>query len=198
MQSNDKTRDKILDVAAILFSERGYAGTAIDQVIKTCGIGKDTFYRRFASKLDLFEAMAVREREIVELRFQEVIKHSSGTTFEQLESSFRWLLEINLEPQLIAYKRIAFTEASVFGKSAQDAPSAITDYLVELMEKLIAQGNIQENDPNDLVMYIINSLILSPMMMAMLGSQQPLSSDWQKLYFDRTWERIFHGLKYIK
>jgi len=193
---DDSTRDKILDIAARLFAERGYAGTSLEQVIKQCRIGKDTFYRRFDSKLALFEAMAVREREVVELRFQEFIESNAGNTLDRLESSLRWLLDVNLEPQLISYKRIAFTEASIIGKAAQEASSAITDHLVELMEELISKNSIRENNPHEVVMYVINTLVLAPMMMTMLGNEQPLTPEWRQDYFDRTWLRIFQGISF--
>lgn len=190
----DKVGDKILEVAAVLFAERGYAGTSVEKVITRCGIGKDTFYRRFNSKLALFEAMVLRERENVELRFAEFIQHDQGSRLDQLAAVLRWLLDINLEPRLIAFKRIAFTEASVVGKAAQDASSPITDHLVELVTALQSENVIRENAPHETAMFLINTVVLSPMMAAMLGDESVENPKWREDYFERTWPHILWGV----
>lgn len=41
---------RILAVAAELFAAQGYAATSMEQVAEICKAGKDTLYRRYASK----------------------------------------------------------------------------------------------------------------------------------------------------
>jgi AcrR family transcriptional regulator len=52
--------EEILDVAAALFAERGFAGADIQQLADQLGIGKGTIYRYFPSKQDLFLAAVDR------------------------------------------------------------------------------------------------------------------------------------------
>ncbi len=56
----DRRSDKILDVAATLFAERGYAGADTQELADRVGVGKGTLYRYFPSKRDLFLAAADR------------------------------------------------------------------------------------------------------------------------------------------
>jgi AcrR family transcriptional regulator len=49
----DATRQRILDVAAAHFMERGFAGTSLNDVIKESGLTKGGFYFHFASKAEL-------------------------------------------------------------------------------------------------------------------------------------------------
>ncbi|MGX9419420.1 TetR/AcrR family transcriptional regulator [Vibrio sp. WJH972] len=193
---NDKIWDKILDSASGFFAERGYAATSIEQIIAQCGIGKDTFYRRFNSKLALFEAVTMRERHMVEMRFDEFIKEDEGSSFDKLERFLRWLLDINLEPNLIAYKRIAFTEASIIGKAVQEAPNSLTDYLIELVKELQSENVIREIDPHEVAMYCINTLVLPPVMSAMLGDEIVKLATWRDDYFHRTWPNILWGVSH--
>lgn len=51
---------EILDVAATLFAERGYAGADTQELADRVGVGKGTLYRYFPSKRDLFLAAADR------------------------------------------------------------------------------------------------------------------------------------------
>jgi AcrR family transcriptional regulator len=53
--------EALLDAARRLFSERGYAGTSIDQVAATLGWSKHTIYNRHAGKLPLLEAVVDRD-----------------------------------------------------------------------------------------------------------------------------------------
>ena len=53
-------RDQLLDVAAQLFSEKGYAGATTAQIAKEAGITEPIIYRHFKSKRDLFVALIER------------------------------------------------------------------------------------------------------------------------------------------
>lgn len=53
----------LLDTARVLFSEKGYAGTTIDEVAAVLRSSKHTIYRRYANKLVLLEAVVDRDVE---------------------------------------------------------------------------------------------------------------------------------------
>ncbi len=56
----EQRREEILDVAARLFAEHGYADTDTQLVVDELGVGKGTLYRYFPSKRDLFLAAVDR------------------------------------------------------------------------------------------------------------------------------------------
>ena len=66
----EKTRAKILVAAARLFSERGYSGTALSDVMAACGLTKGGFYAHFASKEDLYleSVRGLLERERIKYK----------------------------------------------------------------------------------------------------------------------------------
>lgn len=55
-----RRRDEILDSAAKVFAKRGYAGTDLQVVAESLGVGKGTIYRYFPSKEELFLAAVDR------------------------------------------------------------------------------------------------------------------------------------------
>ena len=57
---------EVLDVAAAYFLEHGYQGASINAMARSSGISKESIYRYFSSKKQLFEA--VIGRELVEYR----------------------------------------------------------------------------------------------------------------------------------
>jgi AcrR family transcriptional regulator len=46
-----------METAARLFAEHGYEGTSMDQVAAAAGAGKQSLYRRYANKADLFNVV---------------------------------------------------------------------------------------------------------------------------------------------
>jgi TetR/AcrR family transcriptional regulator of autoinduction and epiphytic fitness len=179
----------------MLFGRNGFAGTSIEEVIATCGIGRDTYYRRFESKLALFEAVALRERERTNARFTAFAAASQGSLLAQLEAAAWWLLDANLDPTLIAMKRIAFSEARVFGRATQEETSPIVDHLKMLVSHLQSEGTFRcDEDAASTVGFIINALVLGPMMQAMLAEDPTHDEEWKRAYFNRTWSMIVSGL----
>lgn len=45
--------DAILDAARRVIARRGFTGASIEEIVRVAGVGKDTFYRRWASKEQL-------------------------------------------------------------------------------------------------------------------------------------------------
>ena len=53
-------REQLVEQATILFREKGFSATSIDEIVRACGITKGSLYYHFASKEDL--ATEVMER----------------------------------------------------------------------------------------------------------------------------------------
>jgi AcrR family transcriptional regulator len=65
-------RELILESAARLFGERGYAGTTLDEVAKESNVTKPILYRHFASKKALYIALLERHRDDLPRFFERV------------------------------------------------------------------------------------------------------------------------------
>ncbi len=57
------TRDRILDVALDLFTEKGYDGTSLREIAERLGMTKAALYYHFASKDDILMALHMRLHE---------------------------------------------------------------------------------------------------------------------------------------
>src|SRR5579872_456267 len=53
----EATRQQLLDVARQLFTERGYAGTSIEDIIEAAGVARGALYHHFPGKNALFAAV---------------------------------------------------------------------------------------------------------------------------------------------
>jgi AcrR family transcriptional regulator len=63
------TKEKILDAALEVFSEKGFHVTTVDEIAEHAGVGKGTLYRHFANKETLFN-------ELVKLRLAELERNA--------------------------------------------------------------------------------------------------------------------------
>jgi AcrR family transcriptional regulator len=65
-------RELILESAARLFGERGYAGTTLDEIAAESRVTKPILYRHFASKKALYLALLERHRDDLPRFFEQV------------------------------------------------------------------------------------------------------------------------------
>ena len=67
--SKASTRDKILDAALTLFSEKGYDGVGVDLIGERAGIKGPSLYRHFKGKEDILNSLIEKVGAYYELNF---------------------------------------------------------------------------------------------------------------------------------
>ncbi len=191
----DMAAERIIVAATELFAGRGFAGTSMEQVASHCGAGKDTVYRRFSSKVALFEAVVdhAHKQAIAKL---EKLPSVSGDPLEKLRLLVLELLHVNMEPELIALKRITFSEAVVFEKNGPipRQPDPIMAKLVEAVGEAQVIGAIGTGDAAEIASHLIHCMVALPTAAAMMGSSAFDSRRNVEAHFDRTWHWLINGV----
>mgnify|MGYP000359713441 CR=1 FL=1 len=67
-QQREMVKRKVHDTAIRLFREKGYDRVSIDQITKTVGIAKGTFYNFYASKKDILMQWALGQFEAIDVQ----------------------------------------------------------------------------------------------------------------------------------
>lgn len=187
--------ERIIDAATALFATRGFAGTSMEQVASQCGAGKDTVYRRFPSKVALFEAVVehAHQRAVARLKDLPAVE---GDALDRLRSLMRELLHINMEPDLVALKRITFSEAVVFEKkgSIPPQPDPIMERLVDAVVAAQEANMIAQGDPGLIAGHLIHCMVALPSSSAMMGSAEFDDRQAIDAHFDRTWNWLLNGM----
>lgn len=193
-----ETSRRIIDMAARLFAEQGFAATSMEQVAAACGSGKDTIYRRYPSKIALFEAVteAMRVETLDSLGKVIAQSNAEGTVLNRLRHIARWFLSVNLQPTQIAFKRIALSEAVVFGEGRHDLwqTDPIMDRLLSLVREAQEGQVLMAGDPQMIVAHLLHSIVFGPSNDAMLGRTTYSSQEAQDRYFDQAWALFLHGV----
>lgn len=106
------TRAALLSSARALFTERGFAGAAREEIVEQAGVTRGAMYHHFANKEDLFRAVFIEvEHEIGER--VAVAAMSGSDAMERLRLGCQAFLDTALDP---AVRRIVLLDApSVLG-----------------------------------------------------------------------------------
>lgn len=191
----DAAAARIIEAATSLFASRGFAGTSMEQVASKCGAGKDTVYRRYPSKVALFEAVVEHAHTRAVARLQD-LSPMQGNALERLKALLRDLLHINMEPDLIALKRITFSESIVFEEHAPipPQPDPIMSRLVNAVGEAQEARMITDGDASEIASHLIHCLVAKPTSSAMLGDGHFDTKQSIDAHFERTWDWLLKGV----
>jgi AcrR family transcriptional regulator len=112
----DRLTAHVVSCAASLFTHFGYAGTSVEAIAAAAQVGKNTIYRRFATKAELFEA-------VVDQLMGKVLPPPGEVAAEQdVTDALRRLgislVEAALNPETTALQRLIIAEAERFPEIA--------------------------------------------------------------------------------
>ena len=124
------TRAALVDAATRLFAERGYAGTAREEIVRAAGVTRGALYHHYADKADLFRAVYEALEEQVMGRIAQAAVGSDDPV-EQLRRGCRAYLDEALDPGV---RRICII----------DAPAVLDDATRREITTRFALGMVRE------------------------------------------------------
>ena len=111
-QYSASTKRALVDVATELFTERGYAGTSLDEIVSGARVTKGALYHHFSGKQALFEAVFDRVEDEATASIRAAVR-GHRDPWEKALAGLRAFLAVVQEDQ---YRRIVIQEGpSVLG-----------------------------------------------------------------------------------
>jgi TetR/AcrR family transcriptional regulator, mexJK operon transcriptional repressor len=142
----------MMEVATRLFLQKGLSGTSVDEIAAQAGVSKQTVYKHFTDKAQLFReivlAMTERAGTFVDAM-------ASLPTTGDLETNLRDLarrqLAAVLDPDLVQFRRLVIGEADRFPDLAstyyERGPGRVLAALAALFGDLSDRGVLHVDDP---------------------------------------------------
>ncbi|MCU0718092.1 MAG: TetR/AcrR family transcriptional regulator [Pirellula sp.] len=99
-----QTRERLLDAALTLFSQRGYAATGIRDILQTAGVTQPTLYHHFADKASVLQSLIERHYGESQHQLEEIIAGEAtakGRLLAFVVSSFQHCLVDPRVPRLM-------------------------------------------------------------------------------------------------
>ena len=137
----EATRQQLVDVARQLFTERGYAGTSIEDIIERAGVARGALYHHFPGKGALFAAVY----QVVQAEVASAVVAAALTADDPAQAVYTGLsafLDACLEPefrQIVVLDSVPVLQRQAWeGGSTEQSEHAELDMLSQVLTPLAA------------------------------------------------------------
>ena len=171
-------REALLQAAAEVFFEQGYAATSIDAILERAGGSKRTIYNEFGNKEGLF--LAIVAANVEEALSPLAIEEIDGQDLRKTLTAFgQQLMTIYMSPALIGIYRVAVTEANRFPKLVksfyEQGPGRATARLAEVLDGARTRGDIRTDDCLRIAGHFVSMIRDNLHLQVVLGLRPPPS-----------------------
>ncbi|MBD1861626.1 MULTISPECIES: TetR/AcrR family transcriptional regulator [Trichocoleus] len=173
MAKADETRAKILQEAATLFNQQGYAGSSMSDIMQATGLQKGGIYNHFTSK----QALALEAFDFAFQRCQERLRIALATkqhAIERLQAILGVFYSFIEDPPIaggcpILNTAIESDDANpALRDRAQAAMNTLRNSIRRTVERGIARGEIRPTVEADTVATVMISTLEGALMMSKL------------------------------
>jgi TetR/AcrR family transcriptional regulator, mexJK operon transcriptional repressor len=145
----ERVTNRLLDAASNFFMERGFEATSMGEIARYARASKETFYRHFPKKEDLFRAVVIRGARMVAAELSAVLL--SHERPEMALTAFGELfLDRILSVDSIAFHRIVTMERERFPELMQslkgDGRGRVHASLARYLDEQVASGRLRKMD----------------------------------------------------
>ncbi|MBG0817910.1 TetR/AcrR family transcriptional regulator [Planomonospora sp. ID82291] len=144
---------QILQAATAAFLRHGYAGTSMDEVAASAAVSKQTIYKHFGDKEQLFTRIVLDTTGQVDALVRLVTRTLAGTEDldrDLAELAHRFIAAL-MHPELLALRRLVIAEAERFPDVGaawyRQGFERVLAALADCFERLAGRGLLSVDDP---------------------------------------------------
>ncbi len=143
-------RTQILDTAATVFLEHGYAGTTIELIVARAGASKGTIYSFFGNKEGLFGALIEERTDFILADFPDLTIDDVDVRAVLAAIASRYM-DLVMSPDAIGLYRLILAEGARFPDLVKVfyrvGPDRVTTQVAEVLRLWARDGQIRVDDP---------------------------------------------------
>lgn len=170
-----------MEAATALFLQHGYQDTSMDQIAARAAVSKQTVYKHFSDKEELFRAVTLGVTRRVD-EFLDVIEsvlRGSVEVERDLRTVARHYLAAALDPRVVQLRRLLIAESGRFPQLArayyQEVPGRTVAALAASFQQLSERGLLRVTDPVLAANHFAFLVLAIPLDRAMFhGEHEPL------------------------
>jgi TetR/AcrR family transcriptional repressor of mexJK operon len=177
-RSADK-REEVLDIASESFLVKGFDGTSINVMAREAGISKESIYRYFGSKEDLFLAVVERELSVYRKGMLETTNYYQGESMrEALFVVAEATLKVASDQRTLALRRLVFQMAANGSKVGMHYYTAGPDIAYKNLVQLFEYYKPKSKFGVDKLSRNFQAMVLHrTMLQRECGVQEPLTDE---------------------
>lgn len=171
-QVEQSQRERLLTAMADAMSQRGYADTSVEDVLKPAGVSRESFYRLFRSKADCFMAAFDHARDRLLGRVAEA-DTSGGDPVERFERLFTaYLGALAAEPALA---RLFLVEVHAAGPEAIRRRLATQQAFVDAIAGLLEVRSESGRFACRMIVAAVSAMVVGPLVSGELDELNALA-----------------------
>jgi AcrR family transcriptional regulator len=164
-ESEQSSRDKILDAAEVLFAKRGYAGVGLRELAEVVGLGKSSLFHHFKNKPELYAAVAARILGRIEVRVLESVGAAGSAVerFERLMDDIIDLLAANPNYARVLLRSL-FEDDDLAGEMPEEVEShraigSLMGAMTQLLRDGMNAGEFRAVNVHHLLLTLVGQLV---------------------------------------
>lgn len=160
-QVQESQRGRIFLAMAAAMAEKGYVETSVADVLKRSGVGRESFYQLFTSKLDCFLQAFDAAGEMLLGRLEQAGSDADGPPLERFEHAFGEYLGVLADQPDLA--RVFLLEVYAAGPEAMQRRADIQDRIVDRMATVLGAKGAQERFACQVLVAGVGNLVATPL-----------------------------------
>ena len=148
------TKNKILNAASMLFLEKGYEETTMQDIMESSGVSKGAIYHYFVSKQEIISFMIKDAQKHINTRFLEIADDNSLSVEEKIKAVITYFMESREQNMLITNKWIDKVPYALVD-TIRNANKYIAPQIAKIIKQGMQNGNFQCNYPDELAEVLI-------------------------------------------
>src|ERR1700734_1755430 len=145
----ERVTNRLLDAASKFFMEQGFEATSMGEIARYARASKETIYRHFPGKEDLFRAVVIRGARMVAGELSAVLL-THETPDKALAAFGELFLDRILAKDSISFQRMMMMERERFPELVQslreDGRERVRASLARYLDEQIARGRLRKMD----------------------------------------------------
>jgi TetR/AcrR family transcriptional regulator, mexJK operon transcriptional repressor len=166
-QAGGGKRQEILDAATMVFSENGFVGASLDEVVAAAAVSKQTLYKHFTDKASLFRQIVLEIGNEVDAQFLDLPEPAAIDDVEGwIQALALRLTRSVMDPKVQRIRRLVIAEAPRFPDLAiaywERGFQRVIATVAEHFRELADAGKLHAPDPLTAAQHFAGLLLWIP------------------------------------
>jgi TetR/AcrR family transcriptional repressor of mexJK operon len=190
LENAQQKQTTIVQAALDLFLQQGFAATSMDALAALAGVTKQTVYRYYPSKGELFTAAM----EKIRADEPQLYQFSGGSAAKELNSFGRDLLAFHLSPAAIGVYKLILREGSEEESLLKPFMLAGPTRVIEMLTGFLRQHYPKLDDAAFHAQMFV-SMVLVPRNQLIIQGKERISHTEQKAHVNKVVKLFLNGLQ---
>jgi len=160
-QVEQSQRHRLMLGMAEAMTEKGYVGTSVADVLKRSGVGRETFYQYYGSKLDCFMDAFDTAGQVLFAQVDQAQAELAGTPLERFERGLTAYLDLLAAQPALA--RLFLVEVYAAGPEAMARRAALQARIVDALVVLLEAEGEEARFACEVLVAAVATMVTNPL-----------------------------------